>query len=103
MATKKQEKKVQKFVVRCDRAGVFYGEIVMRKEGDVVMANVRKLWHWSGANSVEDLAMTGVTDPSGCQFTVWVPEMTVMNPVQILPCTDKAKASIEGVREWKRG
>lgn len=100
MATKK---KVPKYVVRCDRAGVFYGEIVKREGDDVVMANVRKLWHWSGANSVEDLAMTGVTNPSGCQFTVWVPEMTVMNPAQILPCTDKAKASIEGVREWKRG
>lgn len=93
----------QKYIVRCDRAGVFYGEIVKREGNDVVMANVRKLWFWSGANSVEDLAMAGVRRPNECKFTIYVPSMTVMNPVQILPSTDKAAASIEGVKEWTCG
>lgn len=45
-----------KYIVRCDRAGVFYGEID-GVEGNVVsMRKVRKLWLWSGAAAVEQLS-----------------------------------------------
>lgn len=92
----------QKYIVRCDRAGVFYGEIKERRGDEVTMTNVRKLWYWDGACAVEQLAMEGIKKPVGCKFTVTVPEMELMGVIQVLPCTETAVASIEAVREWKR-
>lgn len=90
------------YIVRCDRAGVFFGRIKERSEKEVVMTDVRKLWYWDGACAVEQLATEGTTEPENCKFTVTVPEMSVMDPVQIIPCTDKAEKTIRKVPVWKR-
>lgn len=99
---KKLENK-QKYIVRCDRAGVFYGEIVKRDGSDVEMANVRKVWYWHGACAVEELAVNGTITPEQCKLTVKVDKMTVMNAIQIIPCTEKSAKSLEKCHEWKRG
>lgn len=70
------------YIVRCDRAGVFFGRIKERSEKEVVMEDVRKLWYWDGACAVEQLATEGTTEPHNCKFTVTVSEMAVMDPVQ---------------------
>ena len=95
-------KRNQKYIVRCDRAGVFFGEIKERRGDEVTMTNVRKLWYWDGACAVEQLAVDGTKKPGSCQFTVTVPEMELMGVIQVLPCTEAAAASIEAVREWKQ-
>ena len=92
----------KKYIVRTDRAGVFYGEIKERSHDEVTMKNVRKLWHWNGACAVEQLAMEGVKRPDDCQFTVIVPEMVIAAPIQIIEATELACKSIEAVKEWKR-
>ena len=90
-----------KYIIRADRAGVFYGEIKERNGNEVTMTNVRRLWFWAGANSLSQLAVDGVAKPEECKFTVYVPEMTILGIIEIIPCTDKAIASIEGVKEWR--
>lgn len=94
--------KNKKVIIRADRAGVFYGEIKERNGSEVVMSNVRRLWYWDGAASLSQLAVNGTVRPNNCKFTVVVPEMTVLGVIEIIPCSDKAIASIEGVSEWKR-
>ena len=91
-----------KVIVRADRAGVFYGEIKERVGSEVTMTNVRRLWYWDGAASLSQLATNGTTAAKNCKFTVYVPEMTILGVIEIIPCTDKAIASIEGVESWKR-
>ena len=91
-----------KVIVRADRAGVFYGEVKERTGSEVVMANVRRLWYWDGAASLSQLATEGVTAPKNCKFTVYVPEMTILGVIEIIPCSDAAIKSIEGVPVWKR-
>jgi hypothetical protein len=90
-----------KYIIRADRAGVFFGEIKERNGNEVTMTNVRRLWFWAGANSLSQLAVDGVAKPEECKFTVYVPEMTILGVIEIIPCTDKAIASIEGVKEWR--
>ena len=48
--------KKQKFIVRCDRAGVFYGEIEGKNGQEIKMRNVRCLWYWEGAATLLQLA-----------------------------------------------
>lgn len=90
------------YIVRSDRAGVFFGEIKSRDGDSVTMTDVRKLWYWDGACAVEQLALDGTTAPAGCKFTVAVPEMEVLGAIQIIPCTDKSAKSLSEVRAWKR-
>ena len=92
----------QYYIIRCYGAGVFFGQIKERKEKEVTLLNARKIWYWSGAAAVEQLAMTGPRKPKECKITVRVPEMIVMEPLQIIPCTEEAREVIEQVAEWKR-
>ena len=92
----------KKYIVRCDRSGVFYGEIESRNGQEVTMRNARCLWYWDGAASLLQLAKEGTAKPRNCKFTVYVDELTVVDAIEILPCTDKAITSIEGVSEWRR-
>ena len=96
------EKKEQMYIVRCDRAGVFFGAIKERRGTEATMTNVRKLWYWDGASAVEQIALEGVKKPDNCKFTVTVDEMEIFDPTQIIRCTDAAIASIEAVREWRQ-
>lgn len=91
-----------KVIVRAEKAGVFFGEIKERVGDEVTMTNVRRIWYWDGAASLSQLAVDGVSAPENCKFTVYVPEMTILGVIEIIPCTEKAIASIEGVKEWKR-
>ena len=90
------------YIIRGDRSGVFFGQIAGRNGKEVKLRNVRKLWYWEGACAVEQLAVDGVTNPSSCKFTVVVPEMVVMDAIQILPCSDKAVKILGEVKVWKR-
>lgn len=91
----------QKFMVRCDRAGVFYGEIEDRNGREVKMRNVRCIWYWEGAATLLQLAAEGTTKPKECKFTMTIDSLEVLDAIEIIPCTAKAIESIEGVEEWK--
>ena len=97
-----EAKNNQMYVVRCEQAGVFFGQIKERKGDEVTMTNARKLWYWDGACAVEQLAVDGTKKPDDCKFTVTVSEMVLTGVIQILACTDKAAESLAAVREWKR-
>lgn len=91
----------RKCIIRCDRSGVFFGEIAQREGQDAVLRNVRQLWYWDGAASLMQLADEGVKKPQNCKFTVTVAEIVVTDVIEILPCTDLAINSIQAVQEWK--
>ena len=92
----------QYYIVRTNRAGVFFGKIKEQNKDEVTMTDVRKIWYWDGACAVEQLAIDGTKKPYNCKFTVVVPEMTVADPIQIIPCTEKATKSLVGVEVWQK-
>ena len=91
----------QKYIFRGDRSGVFYGEIASRNGQEVEIRNCRRLWKWSGAASLSQLALEGVKRPANCQFTVTVPSLTIPDLIEFIPCSEAACASIDGVAVWK--
>lgn len=96
----------KKVIIRADRAGVFFGTLVGKENTpagvEVELMDCRRLWYWDGAASLSQLAVDGVSAPEKCKFTVVVPQMIVMQVIEIIPCTDKAIKSIENVAIWKR-
>ena len=93
---------MNKVIVRGDRSGVFFGTIVKREGREVELKDCRRLWYWDGAASINQLAVDGTVRPDNCKFTVSVGQIEILDVIEIIPCTDKAIASIEGVEEWKR-
>ena len=91
----------QKYIVRADRAGVFFGEIESRTGSEVTMRNVRRIWRWEGANSLSQLAVDGTSMGNRCKFSVEVESMTILGVIEIIPCTTKATKSISEVQEWR--
>ena len=99
---RKLPKKALKYViVRTYMAGVFSGELESRKGDEVVLLNARRLWHWSGAATLSQMAMEGTSDPSGCKFPCAVSRVTLLGVIEILDTNLAARHSIEGVPVWR--
>lgn len=94
-------KENQKYIIRCDRAGVFYAEIKERRGSEADLVNARRLWYWDGAASLSQLALEGVKAPRSCKFSVTVPEMTVLGVIEVIPCAEAAVKSVNEVPEWR--
>lgn len=92
----------KKVIIRGDRSGVEFGTLVAQKGREVTLHNARRIWYWDGAASLSQLAKDGTSNPTSCKFTVTVGSITILDAIEIIPCTDKAIKSIEEVREWKR-
>lgn len=92
----------KKVLIRADRAGVFFGTLKEKNGNEVTLTDCRRIWYWDGAASISQLAVNGTTAAKNCKFTVFVPKMTILGVIEIIPCTDVAIKSIEGVAEWKR-
>ena len=100
--TDKEKKELRPYViVRGDRSGVFAGILADRAGQEVTLHNCRRLWYWDGAASISQLAVDGTKKPDNCKFTVPVESITILDAIEIIPCTDAAKVSIKAVREWK--
>ena len=91
----------KKVIIRGNRSGVEFGTLVEQNGSEVTLKNARRLWYWEGAASLSQLAKDGTAEPSKCKFTVYVDSITVLDAIEIIPCTEKAIKSIEGVKEWK--
>lgn len=97
-----KETNIGKYViVRGNHSGVFAGILTARKGPEVQLVDCRRIWYWDGAASISQLAIDGTSKPSNCKFPVPVKEITILDAIEIIPCTEKAEASIKAVREWK--
>ena len=92
---------MQKHIIRGDRSGVFYGEIASRSGREVTIKNCRRLWYWDGAASLSQLAAKGTKAPKACKFTDTVDELTILDAIELIPCSETACKSIESVVPWK--
>jgi len=89
-------------IVRTFSAGVFAGNLKSRDGKEVVLNNARRIWYWDGAASLSQLAVDGTSKPNNCKFPVELPEITLTEAIEIIPCTKKAQKSIREVQIWKK-
>ncbi len=93
-------------IIRSDRAGVFAGYLsnkMYTKSGtEVTLINSRRLWYWSGAATLSQLAVDGTNNPNSCKFPCEVPKHTISGVLEIIPTTAKAQQSIKEVKIWEQ-
>jgi len=91
----------QYVIVRGDRSSSFAGLLISQKGQQVELAHARRIWYWSGAASLSQLAVDGTSKPDDCKFPAAVIRVTILDAVEIIYCTNKAKKSIQAVKIWK--
>jgi hypothetical protein len=91
----------QKVIVRTYSAGVFFGTLVSRKGKEGVLKNAIRIWRWSGAASLSELAVSGVKNASDCKFAIPVPSITLTEIIEVIETTKTAQANIEAVPSWR--
>jgi hypothetical protein len=89
-------------IVRGDRSGVFAGTLKAKEGREVELNDCRRIWYWDGAASISQLAVDGTSAAASCKFPVPVASIVITDVIEIIPCTEKAEASIKAVKEWKR-
>ena len=88
-------------IVRTYSAGCFAGYLESRSGKEVVMRDARRLWYWEGAASLSQLAVDGPQKPDKCKFPIEVSRIELLEAIEIIDCTEKAKNAITKVPEWK--
>lgn len=88
-------------MVRTYSAGVFYGKLVKKVNTEARIENARRVWCWNGANSLSELAEKGTSKPELCKFPCPVSSVELTNVIEVIPMTEAAIASLNGVKIWQ--
>lgn len=89
-------------LVRTYSAGVHVGTLASRDGKEVVLTNARRIWYWTGAASLSQLATEGTKDPKNCKFPCPVEQILLTEAIEIIPLTPAAQQSIDAVPVWKK-
>lgn len=98
----KEKRKGKYVIVRSYSAGVFAGNLVSQKGQEVVLTKARRIWYWSGAASLSQLAMEGTKNPLRCKFPCEVDRVEILQAIEILDVTPSAEKSIKSVPVWEK-
>jgi len=90
-------------IIRTENAGCFAGYLASRSEDgeEATLIDCIRLWYWSGAASLSQLAAEGTSDPKNCKFPPAVKEHTMRSVLEIIAVSDNAKISIQAVKPWR--
>jgi hypothetical protein len=88
-------------MIRTYSAGVHCGYLKAREGKEVTLIDSIRIWRWSGAASLSQLAMEGTTNPEECKFGVPITEIILTEAIEVIAMTETAKQSIQNVESWK--
>ena len=89
-------------IVRTYSAGVHAGYIEKLEGKSICLTNCIRIWYWSGAASLSQLAMEGVKNPDACRFAMPVDRIILTEAIEIITATEKARKNIQAVKSWKQ-
>jgi len=89
-------------IVRTYSAGVFAGYVEKEDGKEIILKKSRRIWYWDGAASLSQLAVDGTSKPDSCKFPCEVPEERIKEAIEVIPCSEKAKKSIQAVKIWEQ-
>ena len=83
-------------VVRTYSAGVHAGFLKSCAGTAVVLTEATRIWKWHGAFSLNEVSQNGCSESS--RISVSVPEILLTQAVEVIPCSEKAKANLQRTR-----
>ena len=89
-------------MVRTQNAGVFAGYLKEKNGESIILKQARRMWYWSGACSLSQLAMEGTKKVSDCKFPCEVDTIELLQVIEIIDCTEDARLNIKSVPVWEQ-
>ena len=91
-------------LIRSKESGVHIGylktEMFTESGKVVVLLNTRRVWYWSGAASISQLALEGTKNPNDCKITVELAENEIVGVIETIPLTSMAFENLNKVKDW---
>lgn len=90
----------KKCIIRTYASGVHFGELVSQSGRQVDLKNSRRLWRWDAAPHGISLSEVATHGPVGERSRICstVEEISILDGLEIIPCTDEAAKVIEGAK-----
>jgi len=89
-------------MVRTFSAGVHCGYLKAHRGKQVILLESIRIWSWSGAASLSQLAMEGTKNPNSCQFAMPINTKIILTEaIEIILMTEAAMVNIQNVKSWK--
>lgn len=93
-------------IVRTYAAGVFFAEVMEIESGEgvghaiAILNKCRRIWKWSGATELSDLAENGIKNKSDSRISVPTDRHLALGVVEILLCSEKCINNINSIPNW---
>ena len=87
---------------RTDSAGVHFGELVEKDHQECLVKNARRVYYWTHACSLSQLAMEGSKDIENCKIAMLVDETILDQVIETIPMSDEAIRILGGASSWKK-
>ena len=89
----------RKCIIRCYASGVHFGTVASHDGRQITLTDSRRLWRWHTGGkhngvSLSGVAINGIAAEKSTIEPV-LPEITLLDALEIIPASDKAAASIE--------
>jgi hypothetical protein len=91
-------------IIRGKNAGVHAGnlESLDHASQSCVLLNARRIWQWSGAASLSELAVYGAKNADKCRFGAEVHRQEIVGDVcEVIYCQPKGAKMIREQEEWR--
>ena len=92
---------MKRVMVMCETSGLLYGELVSRVQQEVTLARCRRIYSFSGACTIDQLAVEGSKEPHKCIVTCPVERYIVLDAIEVIAMTDKSWHNLNRIRSWK--
>lgn len=79
-------------VVRTYSAGVHVGALSKRDGKEVTLTDARRIWSWKGANTLHEIANSGVG--KGSRISETVTSVLLTEAIEIIDATEAARANL---------
>lgn len=93
-------------LIRSYAAGVHFGYLEKESftpSGKVVtLSKSRRIWYWSGAATLSQIANEGVKDANNSKFSQVVDSIEIVNVIETIPLTKDAIENLYKVWVWKQ-
>lgn len=89
----------KKCIIRCYASGVHFGTVSAHEGRQVTLTGARRLWRWHTGGKSKGVSLSGVAvngiDSKQSVVEPTVPEMVLLDALEIIPASEVSIASIE--------
>lgn len=82
-------------------AGVHFGVLARKNNQECLVRNSRRIFYWTKACSLSQLAIEGSKDIKGCKIAMELPEIVLDQVIEVIPMSESAIKILSEASVWK--